>query len=61
MSRDTHHLLSAEIFFFLIKKFFWLHHVACEILVSGIIPTPLLVEVEIPSHWTTRNSQKICF
>ena len=37
--------------------FFWLHHVACGILVSrpGTEPVPPAVEAQRPNHWTTRD------
>ena len=37
--------------------FFWLHHVACGILVQqpGIEPGPLAVRALSPDHWTARE------
>ena len=42
---------------------FWLHCVACEILLPwpGIEPMPLAVETWTPSHWITKESHVSCF
>ena len=43
--------------FFFFNYFFWLHCVACGILVppSGIEPRPLSVKASSPNQWTTRE------
>ena len=44
-------------------SFFWLHHVACEILVPwpGVEPMPPAVEARSPNHWTAKEFQEIEF
>ena len=40
-----------------LKKIYWPHHRACEILVqSGIEAVPLALEVQCLNHWTTGKS-----
>ena len=43
--------------------FFWLHHVACGILVPQPETEPMspAVEVRSPQHWTTREVPQILF
>ena len=51
--------LSQNLFFF----FFWLHRMACGILVprTGIEPAPLAVRAQSPNHWTAREFPYLLF
>ena len=42
---------------YIFKKFSWLYHIACGILVPqpGIRPEPLALEARSLYHWTTRE------
>ena len=44
-------------FFFLFLFFFWLHRIACGILIPwpGFEPMPCALELQSPNHWTVRE------